>query len=96
MTPSQAAPRKRAVAIGFDLLMQGVILIAVGFTVDPLPGWIGVLLVLGAFLAPLLLAVLAFDAELQKGSTAYGAINTVVLAGFTIGWVALAITTAGR
>jgi hypothetical protein len=76
--------------------MQGVILIAVGFAVDPLPGWIGVLLVLGAFLAPLLLAVLAFDGELQKGSTVYRAINTVVLAGFTIGWVALAITAAGR
>jgi hypothetical protein len=79
-----------------DLLMQGTILIAVGIAVDPLPAWIGVLLVLGAFLAPLLLGVLAFDAELQKGSTTYRAINTVVLAGFTIGWVALAITAAGR
>lgn len=79
-----------------DLLMQGVILIAVGLAVDPLPAWIGVLLVLGAYLAPLLLGVLAFDAELQKGSTAYRAINTVVLAGFTVGWVALAITAAGR
>ncbi len=49
-----------------DLLMQGVSLIAVGFAVDPLPAWIGILLVL------------------------------VVLAGFTIGWVALAITAAGR
>jgi hypothetical protein len=40
--------------------------------------------------------VLAFDGELQKGSTVYRAINTVVLVGFTIGWVALAITAAGR
>jgi hydroxylaminobenzene mutase len=79
-----------------DLLMQGVILIAVGFAVDPLPTWIGFLLVLGAFLAPLLLGVLAFDSELQKGSSAYRAINTLVLVGFTIGWVALAITAAGR
>jgi hydroxylaminobenzene mutase len=79
-----------------DLLMQGVILIAVGLAVNPLPTWIGFLLVLGAFLAPLLLGILAFDSELQKGSTAYRAINTVVLVGFTIGWVALAITAAGR
>jgi hypothetical protein len=79
-----------------DLLMQGVILIAVGFAVDPLPAWIGFLLVLGAFLAPPLLGVLAFDSELQKGSRLYRGINTVVLVGFTIGWVALAITAAGR
>jgi hypothetical protein len=44
----------------------------------------------------ILLAVLAFDAELQQGSTIYRAIDTVVLVGFTIGWVALAITTVGR
>jgi hypothetical protein len=79
-----------------DLLMQGVILIAVGLAIDPLPTWIGVLLVLGAFLAPPLLGVLAFNADLQKGSGIYRAINTVVLVGFTIGWVALAITAAGR
>lgn len=79
-----------------DLLFQGVILLAVGLAIDPLPTWIGILLVVGAFLAPLLLGVLAFDAELQKGSTPYRAINTVVLLGFTIGWIALAITALGR
>ena len=79
-----------------DLLLQGVILTVVGLAIDPLPTWIGFLLVLGAFLAPLLLGVLAFDSELQKGSRLYRGINTVVLVGFTIGWVALAITAAGR
>lgn len=79
-----------------DLLMQGTILTVVGLAVDPLPTWIGFLLVLGAFLAPLLLGVLAFDSELQKGSRLYRGINTVVLVGFTIGWVALAITAVGR
>ena len=79
-----------------DLLFQGVILVAIGLAIDPVPTWIGILLVLGAFLAPLLLGVLAFNAELQKGSTAYRAINMVVLVGFSIGWVALAITVAGR
>jgi hypothetical protein len=79
-----------------DFLFQGVILVAVGLAVDPLPTWIGVLIVPGAFLAPLLLGILAFDAELQKGSTLYRATNTVVLVGFSIGWVALAITALGR
>lgn len=79
-----------------DVLFQGVILVAVGLAIDPLPAWIGVLLVLGAFLAPLLLGVLAFQPQLQRESTPYRAINTVVLVGFSIGWVALAITAAGR
>jgi hypothetical protein len=79
-----------------DLLFQGVILVAVGLAIDPLPTWIGVLLVIGAYLAPPLLGILAFDAGLQKESTAYRAINMAVLIGFSIGWVALAITAAGR
>jgi hypothetical protein len=79
-----------------DLLFQGVILVAVGLAIDPVPTWIGILLVLGAFLAPPLLGILAFNSELQKGSASYRAINTVVLVGFSIGWVALAITAAGR
>lgn len=79
-----------------DLLFQGVILLAVGLAVDPLPTWIGILVVIGAFLAPLLLGVLAFDAELQKSSTLYRTINMVVLVGFSIGWIALAITALSR
>jgi hypothetical protein len=78
-----------------DLLMQGTILIAVGLAVDPLPTWIGVLLVAGAYIAPFLLGVLTFDADLQK-APAYLVINGVVLTGFTVGWIALAITAAGR
>ncbi len=79
-----------------DVLMQGTILIAVGVAVDPLPTWIGVLLVLGAFLAPPLLGVLALRPDWQRDSIAYKAVNTVILVGFTIGWVALAITAVGR
>ena len=79
-----------------DLILQGVILVAVGLAVDPLPTWIGFLLVQGAFLAPLLLGVLAFDSELQKGSRAYRALNTAVLIGFTVAWVALAVTALSR
>jgi hypothetical protein len=79
-----------------DLLMQGTILTAVGAAVVSVPTWIGTLLVLGAYVAPLTLGVLAFRPELQKGSTSYRGLNTAVLAGFTVAWVGLAITVLSR
>jgi hypothetical protein len=79
-----------------DLLMQGTILIAVGAAVTSVPTWIGTLLVLGAYVAPLTLGVLAFRPELQKGSLAYRGLNTAVLTGFTVAWVALAVTVLSR
>lgn len=79
-----------------DLIMQGTILIAVGAAVASVPTWIGALLVIGAFLAPLGLGVLIFRPELQKDSIAYKGLNTAILVGFTVGWVALAITALGR
>jgi len=79
-----------------DLLMQGTILIATGAAVTSVPTWIGILLVLGAYLAPLTLGVLAFRPEWQKDSLAYRGLNTAVLAGFTVGWVALAVTVLSR
>ena len=79
-----------------DLLFQGTILTVVGLAMNPIPTWIGILLVLGAFAAPLLLFVLAFDSELQRSSTIYRAINMVVLVGFTVGWVGLAVNLASR
>ncbi len=79
-----------------DLLMQGTILAAVGAAVTSVPTWIGILLVVGAYVAPLTLGVLAFRPELQKGSIVYRGLNTAVLAGFTVAWVALAITVLSR
>ena len=79
-----------------DLLMQGTILTAIGAAVATVPTWIGVLLVLGAYVAPLTLGVLAFWPELQKGSIAYRGLNTAVLTGFTVAWVALAVTVLSR
>jgi hypothetical protein len=76
--------------------MQGTILALVGAAVASVPTWIGILLVLGAIVAPLTLGVLAFRPDLQKDSTAYRGLNTAVLAGFTIGWVALAATVLSR
>jgi hypothetical protein len=79
-----------------DLLMQGTILAAIGAAVISVPTWIGVLLVLGAYVAPLTLGVLAFRPELQKDSLVYRGLNTAVLAGFTVAWVALAVTVLSR
>ena len=79
-----------------DLLFQGTILTVIGIAMSPIPTWIGILIVLGAFAAPLLLLVLAFDSELQRSSTVYRAINMVVLVGFSVGWVGLAVTLASR
>jgi hypothetical protein len=79
-----------------DLLMQGTILIAVGAAVASVPTWIGILLVIGAYVAPLTLGVLAFRPELQKGSMIYRGLDTAVLVGFTIAWIALAITVLSR
>ena len=79
-----------------DLLMQGTILAAIGAAMSSVPAWIGILLVIGAYLAPLGLGVLAFRPELQKGSNVYRGLNTAVLAGFTVGWVALAVTVLSR
>jgi hypothetical protein len=79
-----------------DLLMQGTILAAIGAAVTSVPVWIGILLVIGAYLAPLGLGVLAFRPELQKGSILYKGLNTAVLAGFTVAWVALAVTVLSR
>jgi len=47
-------------------------------------------------MAPLTLGVLAFRPELQKGSILYRGLNTTVLAGFTVAWVALAATVLSR
>lgn len=66
-----------------DLLMQGTILVAIGAAVASVPTWIGILLVLGAYVAPLTLGVLAFRPELQKGSFVYRGLNIAVLTGFT-------------
>lgn len=79
-----------------DLLMQGTILAAIGAAAASVPTWIGILLVVGAYVAPLTLGVLAFRPELQKDSIFYRGLNTTVLAGFTVGWVALAVTVLSR
>ena len=79
-----------------DLLLMGTILTAVGAAVGSMPVWIGALLVLGAFVQPLMFLPLAVDAELARSSVVYRAVNVTVFVGFSIGWVGLAIVAVSR
>jgi len=79
-----------------DLLFMGTILTAVGIAVGSIPAWVGALLVLGAFVQPLMFVPLAVNAELVRSSSVYRVLNTTVLVGFSIGWVGLAIVVLSR
>lgn len=74
-----------------DLLLMGTILTAVGVAVNPIPTWIAALLVIGAFVQPLMFLPLAVNADLAHGSSLYRGFNTVIFAAFSVGWVALAV-----
>lgn len=74
-----------------DLLLMGTILTAVGVAVNPIPTWIAALLVLGAFVQPLMFLPLAVNADLAHDSSLYRGFNTVIFAAFSVGWVALAV-----
>lgn len=79
-----------------DLLFMGVILTAVGIAVGSMPTWIGALLVLGAFVQPLMFLPLAVKAELVRSSVLYRSINTMVLVGFSVGWIGIAAIVLSR
>ena len=79
-----------------DLLFMGAILTAVGIAANPIPTWIAVLLVLGAFVQPLMFFPLALNGELARSSLAYRAFNMTVMTAFSIGWVALALVVLSR
>ena len=76
--------------------MMGTILTAVGVAVDPVPTWIGALLVLGAYAAPTMFLPLAVNAELQQNSRLYRTVNTLILVSFSTAWVGLAIVAVAR
>jgi hydroxylaminobenzene mutase len=78
-----------------DLLFMGTILTAVGVAMDPVPTWIGALLVLGAYMQPLMFVPLAVNSELRQ-DLAYRVLNTMLFVGFSVAWVALAATALSR
>ena len=79
-----------------DLLFMGTILTAVGIAVESIPVWVGALLVLGAFVQPLMFLPLAVNAELVRSSSVYRVLNTTVMVGFSVGWIGLAIVVLSR
>jgi hypothetical protein len=79
-----------------DLIFMGTILTTVGIAVASIPAWVAALLVLGAFVQPLMFLPLAANSELARSSAVYRAVNTTVLVGFSVGWVALAVTVLSR
>jgi hypothetical protein len=78
-----------------DLLFMGTILTAVGVAMNPVPTWIGALLVLGAYMQPLMFVPLAVNSELRQ-DLVYRVLNTTLFVGFSVAWVALAATALSR
>jgi hydroxylaminobenzene mutase len=78
-----------------DLLFMGTILTAVGVAMNPVPTWIGALLVLGAYMQPLMFVPLAVNSELRQ-DLVYRALNSTLFVGFSVAWVALAVTALSR
>jgi hypothetical protein len=78
-----------------DAIFMGLILVAIGLAVQPIPSWIAVLLVGGAILQPLLFLPLAVTSEAQE-SLPYQVVAGAFFVGFSVAWVALVIEILGR
>jgi hypothetical protein len=78
-----------------DLLFMGTILTAVGTAVRPIPTWVAVPLVLGAFVQPLMFVPLAVDAAIREKAV-YRAANAAVFLGTSVAWIALAAIAVSR
>jgi hydroxylaminobenzene mutase len=78
-----------------DLLFMGVIVTVVGLAVQPLPVWVGVLLIAGAYMQPMMLLVLAVDAQMTE-NIVYAGFNGMLFLASSIAWVSLAIIVLSR
>lgn len=76
--------------VHLDYVMMGLILIAVGLAIPDLPQWIGIALVFGTFVNPLLFVPLAFNPEADKKAW-YRALAVVSFIAVSGGLVAAAI-----
>lgn len=72
-----------------DLLFMGVIQVAVGVAVSPLPLWIAIPIVIGAVVQPLSFFALSARPSLRE-SAVFQAAELSVFVVFTAGWLALA------
>jgi hypothetical protein len=78
-----------------DLLFMGTIVTVVGLAVRPIPVWVGVLLVFGAFLQPLMFLPLAVRPELGK-APAFRGFSGLLFSASTVAWVSLAVIALSR
>ena len=78
-----------------DLLFMGTILTVVGLAVHPVPVWVGVLLVSGAFLQPLMFLPLGMRPELGK-ALGFRGVGGILFAASSVAWVALAVIALSR
>lgn len=86
---------KRVRQAHLDLVMMGVILVAVGVAVQPLPLWIVVLVAFGAVAQPLGFLPLAVRPELARNAI-FQVLGVLLFAATTIGWIGLAATVIAR
>lgn len=80
--------------VHLDYVMMGLISIAVGLAVPDLPTWIGVALVFGTFVNPLLFVPLAFDPDVD-GRLWYRTLSVVSFVAMSGSLVAAAIVGPG-
>lgn len=78
-----------------DLLFMGTIVTVVGLAVRPIPLWVGVLLVFGAFLQPLMFVPLAVRPEIGE-VPAFRGFNGLLFSASSVAWVSLAVIALSR
>jgi hypothetical protein len=78
-----------------DLIFMGTIVTVVGLAVDPVPTWVAILLVLGAFVQPLMFLPLAVSRELGD-QRLYKGLGGLLFGTTSIAWVALAAIALSR
>jgi len=78
-----------------DLLFMGTIVTVVGLAINPIPTWVAVLLVFGAFLQPLMFLPLGVRPELAQ-KLAYRGFTGLLFSASSVAWVSLALIALSR
>jgi hydroxylaminobenzene mutase len=78
-----------------DLLFMGTIVTVVGLAVNPVPTWVAVLLVLGAFVQPLTFLPLGVNPELAQ-TLVFRGFSTLLFVASSVAWVSLAAIALSR
>jgi hypothetical protein len=78
-----------------DLLFMGTIVTVVGLAIDPIPTWVAILLVSGAFVQPLTFLPLGVRPELAQ-TLAFRGFSTVLFLATSVAWVSLALIAISR